>query len=101
MNPITRRSFGKFLLGFTFLPIAKSEPPSTQIDQGTTPGLSVPDTIAGHRLTADEKELTVKFLATHEKNMAPLRQHDLPNNRPPGILFSSPMMKKREGGTHD
>jgi hypothetical protein len=94
MDPITRRSFGKTLLATVVLPHLGS---STLAEQAAAASPAVPDTIAGHVLTADEKVLTAKFLADQEKNLSGLRLESLPNSLQPAIRFASPTMKERDG----
>lgn len=83
---ITRRAFGQWLLGFMALPALPLQ------EQQKPP--QVPDTVAGHRLSGEERELAAKFLATHEKHIGPLRERALPNDLPPDFRFSSPSMKE-------
>jgi len=83
---ITRRAFGQWLLSALALPAL-----GFQSQQKTPPP---PDIIAGHQLTADERELAAKFLATHQKHLGPLRESDLPNDLPPNFRFFSPVMKE-------
>jgi hypothetical protein len=61
-------------------------------EQATSP-TALPDVIVGYRLTDEDKRLTAKFLATHEKNMGPLREIDLPNSLAPSCIFTSPRQK--------
>ncbi len=83
---ITRRAFGQWLLSAMALPALGYQSQQTTVQS--------PDVIAGHQLTADERELAAKFLATHQKHISPLRERELPNDLPPDFLFSSPEMKK-------
>ena len=83
---ITRRAFGQWLLSAMALP--------TLGFQSQQKSAQPPDIIAGHQLTADERELAAKFLATHQKHIGPLRESELPNDLPPDFRFSSPEMKE-------
>ena len=94
MNTLTRRTFGKRILAAGALPLLKNpllEPQSSNPEQIVT------DTIAGYKLTKEEKQLVAKFLSTHEKNMAPLREKDLPNSLAPSFVFGCPTTKGESG----
>lgn len=87
MNKLSRRTFGKRILAASALPLLKYPVPEQQTP---APVAVVPDTIAGYKLTQEDKQLAAKFLSTHEKNMAALRERDLPNSLAPNFLFASP-----------
>ncbi len=91
MDKLTRRTFGKHLLAASTLPLINL-PSSAQ--ETTNPETTVPDTIAGYRLTPEDKQLALKFLANHEKNMLPLREKELPNSLAPAFIFASPLPKR-------
>jgi hypothetical protein len=69
--------------------------PSLRLQSKPRP-VEAPDTVAGHELTAEERELVAKYLATYEKHIGPLRQQELPNDLPPDFHFTSPPMKAAE-----
>ncbi|MBI5474280.1 MAG: hypothetical protein HY961_18240, partial [Ignavibacteriae bacterium] len=48
-------------------------------------------------LTEEEKSLTAKFLANHEKSMMSLRAQTLSNGFAPAFVFISPIMKGSSG----
>ena len=96
MSPLTRRAFARTLLAASVFPAVKLPLAVGQIKQDTLPAPTIPDSISGYALGGEEKQLTAKFLSTHEKNMAPLRAKDLPNSLPPNLLFRSPTVKKAE-----
>ncbi len=89
MDVLNRRSFTKQLLIGSLLPLTQVQPHAAQ------------PCIAGHTLSAQERELVDKFLDGHEKRIAPLRSIALPNDLPPAIQFSSPSMSTQCGGQSD
>ena len=99
MKHLNRRTFTKCLLTSSLIPIAHGQLPAIQTSEMAPGTASVPDSIAGRGLSLEERELVQKFLASHEKEMIPLRQRDLPNGLPPGIVFASPIMHKTAGGS--
>jgi hypothetical protein len=56
----------------------------------------IPQTIAGHELSADEKALVAKFSASQDKDLSPLRTRDLPNSLPPTFVVPAPPVATRE-----
>jgi hypothetical protein len=97
MEKLSRRTFSRYLLAATTLPLKSAEAsPLPQISSATNP--TIPDIIAGYRLTADDKRLAEKFFAMHEKNMASLRERELPSALAPAFLFATP---KSNGETGD
>jgi hypothetical protein len=99
MKPLNRRTFTKCLLTSSLIPIMHGQLPAIQIREMPPGTASVPDSIAGRELTLEERELVRKFIVSHEKEMIPLRQRDLPNSLAPGIVFASPIMHKTSGGS--
>ncbi len=87
-HKLTRRMFGKRMLAASALPVV-----GLASDQTANSQPAVPDTIAGYKLTDDDKQLTSKFLSNHEKNMMPLRAKELPNGLAPSFMFASPREK--------
>jgi hypothetical protein len=87
MNKLTRRTFGKRVLAAGALPLLKLELQTSNPE----PQIIIPDKLAGYKLSAEEKLLATKFLTTQEKNMAPLRERDLPNSLAPSFVFASPI----------
>ena len=90
MNKLTRRTFGKRLLATSSLPFINLP---SYAEQTANPELAIPDTIAGYKLTAEDKQLAGRFLANHEKNMSALREKELPNSLAPAFMFASPRTK--------
>lgn len=96
MKKLSRRTFGKYLLAASTLPFHTAETsPPPQNPSSANP--TIPDIIAGYTLTAEEKRLVEKFLAVHEKNMASLRERDLPNALAPAFHFASPASNGETG----
>jgi hypothetical protein len=85
MEKLSRRTFGKYLLAATTLPLTVPQAQAPSTERQTFPPI-----IAGYTLTAEEKRLAEKFFATHEKNMASLRARDLPNALAPALFFACP-----------
>ncbi len=90
MNKLSRRTFGKRLLiagavPLVHLPSFAQETPKTEV--------AVPDSIAGYKLTSEEKKLALKFLKTHEGNMSALREKELLYSLAPSFIFASPHLK--------
>ncbi len=93
MTTITRRIFAARLFAVSLLPWLKVRA-GTQQEQGTPK--SAPERIAGYNLTEDDRSVLAKYQSNLEKDMAPLRERDLPNSLAPLILFRSAPVKKRE-----
>jgi len=93
VNKLSRRTFGKRILAASAVPLLRLEPLPGQTE--TTPSPIVPDAIAGYKLTAEDKQLAVKFLSTHEKNMSALREKDLLNSLAPNFIFASPTTNEK------
>jgi hypothetical protein len=96
MNKLTRRLFGKKLLSAGALSLVEHPYLFSQIPN-PEPVVDVLNSIAGYTLSAEDRQLVVKYLSTHEKNMAPLRENDLPNNLAPNYVFTSPTTKGENG----
>ena len=92
MNKLTRRTFSKRLLATSTLPLINLPSFAAQT-ANPEPAVHIPDTIAGYKLTPEEKQLAIKFLTNHEKNMSALREKELPNNLAPHFIFTSPREK--------
>jgi hypothetical protein len=94
MSRLTRREFGKRLAvgatGFVFVQPDTALQTSV-LQEGAN---SVPNEIAGYRLSEEDKRLAAKFLSNHEKTMAPLRETNLPYDLPPDIVYASPIMRR-------
>ncbi len=96
MKSLTRRAFGKTILaagtapfmGAVVLPMQSEQPQRV---------IALPERVAGYLMTEDERQLALKFLAHHEKNIQPLRERDLPNGLVPHFIFASPVMKGENG----
>lgn len=58
----------------------------------------IPEMIAGHELSEDEKALVAKFCASQNKNLSPLRTRDLPNSLPPTFVVAAFPDAAREPG---
>jgi hypothetical protein len=97
MHILSRRSFSKFLLAATTLPMARIQLPTTQVDQTPLSAPAIPDSIAGRALNHDERALVAKFLTHHDEQMAPLRKMSLPNSLSPNFRFASPEIKHARG----
>ncbi len=95
MGSMTRRDFTRHVLAAGFLPVTTGI--IQQEKSETSP--SLPDAIAGYTLTPEDKTLAAKFLAAHEKAMAPLRATDLPNSLVPSFVYRvEPPASKRKSG---
>jgi hypothetical protein len=90
MIRISRRRFSKHLVVAATVPLVEFARDETRSQEQTTSPIPLPDVIAEYHLNDEEKHVAAKFLATHEKNMGPLRETDLPNALAPSYIFSSP-----------
>ncbi len=95
MTALSRRSFSRLVAAS--LPAAillpKIEVPAFQ---QTTGNSSAPQTIAGHSLTEEEKELVAKFTASQETKLSSLREQDLANSLSPTFVPLPPIFKSGE-----
>jgi hypothetical protein len=96
MKTLTRRAFGTTLLSAGAIPLVRDAflHASSESDQA---GIVLPESVAGYVMTEDERKLALKFLENHERNMKPLREHDLPNDLAPSFIFASPILKGETG----
>jgi hypothetical protein len=90
MIHISRRIFNKHLIAAATIPLVEFARDEATSQEQTTSPAPLPEVIAGYRLTEEDMRLAAKFLATHEKNLRPLRETDLPNSLPPSCIFASP-----------
>jgi len=95
MNRMSRRSFAQHIFAAWFLPAAKVSFQEGEQERSSFP--DIPHVIAGYTLSHGESELTAKFMAEYERNIYPLRRHDLPNSLAPSVRFQSPVMRKHDG----
>ena len=93
MPKLTRREFGKRLAVVSATAVVTQPHAVVQTSAVQQETNSVPDTIAGYRLSEEDKQLAAKFIANHDKTMAPLSENNLSNDLPPDIVFVSPAMR--------
>jgi len=89
MQKLTRRKFTTHVLATGLLPS------SITFLHRDLPSGEKPDTAAGYTMTREEAELAERFIATHNKNMEPLRARDLLNSLPP--FFCLPLAPSAGG----
>jgi len=87
MQRVSRRTFTALLFSAAFLRKANGDTTRTKQADIALRTLSIPDTIAGHVLTQEEKDLAARFISEHEEGMTPLREIDLPNSLAPSICY--------------
>ena len=97
MKPLTRRDFGKVFFAFGALPFAQDSLRDVRSGLLQTEAIQLPERIAGYVMTEEERRLATKFLHNHEKNIAPLRELELPNGLAPSYVFASPTVEGGQG----
>jgi len=85
MERLSRRTFTRRVAAASLLPVLTS--PSRPQAKAAPVGL--PDTVAGYRPGAVEREAMARFLDDQEKALAPLRSRALPNDLAPATVFRS------------
>ena len=85
MHVLTRRDFTLCLMTSAISPLGIKVAQSGHLSTG----LHIPDSVAGHLLTAEEKELALKFCVRNEENLSSLRGINLPNNLGPALCYAS------------
>lgn len=97
---MNRRSFGKYLGAVALIPtVLKPTEAFTnlnivqeEISQSYT---SIPDVIAGRRLSDDEKLWMAEFFKNFDKSMTDIRAMDLPHDLIPAFIPKYPPKKSR------
>ena len=88
MERLTRRAFTTLLITSTVLPASRDSTEIPLAEQRTS-NPTIPDFIAGHFLTPEEKRLMARFLSRHEESLSSLRSNDLPNSLSPAFCYGS------------
>ena len=89
MERLTRRAFTTLLITSAVLPASRDSTAEIPQTEQRTSNPTIPDSIAGHFFTPEEKRLVARFLSKHEESLSSLRANDLPNSLSPAFCYSS------------